>query len=222
MNEAEWVTCTDPAEMLREIRGRVSLRKLRLFACACCRRVWHLLIDPRSRHGLEVCELHTEGKASDEALRQALDAARAAAWDGRLAEALTGKKRNHSQKLAAEAVAHLGAQHYRNEEELRSKVARAVPDGVRERAWQCDALRCVASHVFHEAAVDPSWLGWNDGLVVGLAGKIHEEQAFELLPILGDALEDAGCTDAALLGHLHSPGPHLCGCWALDLLLGKE
>jgi hypothetical protein len=48
------------------------------------------------------------------------------------------------------------------------------------------------------------------------------EGAFDRLPLLADALEDAGCSDAEILSHLHSPGPHVCGCWALDLVLGKE
>jgi hypothetical protein len=54
-----------------------------------------------------------------------------------------------------------------------------------------------------------------------LAEASYEEQAFDRLPILADALEEAGCSDEALLGHLRGPGPHVKGCWALDLVLGK-
>jgi hypothetical protein len=54
-----------------------------------------------------------------------------------------------------------------------------------------------------------------------LAASIYDERAWQRLPILGDALEDAGCGDDALLSHLRSPGPHARGCWALDLVLGK-
>ena len=42
------------------------------------------------------------------------------------------------------------------------------------------------------------------------------------LAVLSDALEEVGCTDTALLSHLRSPGPHVRGCWALDLVLGKS
>jgi hypothetical protein len=42
------------------------------------------------------------------------------------------------------------------------------------------------------------------------------------LAVAADALEDAGCTDPELLGHLRGPGPQVRGCWAVDLVLGKE
>ena len=54
-----------------------------------------------------------------------------------------------------------------------------------------------------------------------LARRTYDEGDFAALPVLGDALEDAGCADPELLGHLRGPGPHVRGCWALDLLLGK-
>ena len=56
---------------------------------------------------------------------------------------------------------------------------------------------------------------------VGVAYRIHEEQAFDCLPVLADALEDAGCADEALLSHLRGPGPHVRGCWAVDLVLRR-
>ena len=62
---------------------------------------------------------------------------------------------------------------------------------------------------------------WNDGTVLKLARAIHDEEAFGRLPILGDALEDAGCTNAEMLKHCRGPGPHIPGCWVVDLLLGK-
>jgi hypothetical protein len=71
-------------------------------------------------------------------------------------------------------------------------------------------------------AVDPSWLAWNGGTVRNLAQSIYDERAFDRLPVLADALEDAGCADADLLGHLRGPGPHARGCWAVDRILGKE
>ena len=69
--------------------------------------------------------------------------------------------------------------------------------------------------------MSPHWLTWNGGTVVRLAQAVCDERAFERLPLLADALEDAGCADADLLGHLRSPGPHVLGCWAPDVLLGK-
>jgi serine/threonine protein kinase len=72
------------------------------------------------------------------------------------------------------------------------------------------------------AAGDRSWLRWNDGLVVRMARAINEEGRFDDLPVLADALEDAGCSDEAILTHCRKQGPHVRGCWVVDLLVGKE
>jgi hypothetical protein len=71
-------------------------------------------------------------------------------------------------------------------------------------------------------AIDPLWLAWNDGTVVKLASDIYEERAFDRLPILADALEDAGCAHPDFLDHCRQPGEHARGCWPVDLVLVKE
>jgi hypothetical protein len=71
-------------------------------------------------------------------------------------------------------------------------------------------------------AVEPGCLACDGGVVPKLATAIYAGRTFDELPVLADALEDAGCTDAELLGHLRSPGPHVRGCWAVDLVLGKS
>jgi hypothetical protein len=93
----------------------------------------------------------------------------------------------------------------------------------------CALIRDVIGNPFRPApAVDPAWLAWNDGVVANLALAAYEEirppdhtLAPARLTALADALEDAGCTDAELLGHLRGPGPHVRGCWVVDLLLAK-
>ena len=65
MDEHSWLGATDPAPMLDFLGGQASARKLRLFACACCRQVWHLLTDPRSRQAVEVAERYADGQASE-------------------------------------------------------------------------------------------------------------------------------------------------------------
>jgi hypothetical protein len=82
-------------------------------------------------------------------------------------------------------------------------------------------LRDIFDNPFLPRAFPRFWSLWNDGLLPALAGAIYQERAFDRLPVLADALEDAGCADADLLGHLRGPGPHVRGCWALDLVLGK-
>jgi predicted component of type VI protein secretion system len=69
---------------------------------------------------------------------------------------------------------------------------------------------------------EKDWLDWNDKTVRKIAQAINNDQAFDRLPILADALEEAGCTDPAILDHCRGPGPHVRGCWVVDLLLGKE
>jgi hypothetical protein len=75
---------------------------------------------------------------------------------------------------------------------------------------------------FRPVAIDPAWLRWNFGTVPAIARHVYEDRAFHDLPILADALEDAGCTDQDILTHCRLPGEHVRGCWVVDLLLGKE
>jgi hypothetical protein len=80
-------------------------------------------------------------------------------------------------------------------------------------------LRDIFDHLFLPAAVEPAWL---TPTVLALARGIYEERAFDRLPVLADALLDAGCEAADVLAHCRGPGPHVRGCWVVDLLLGKE
>jgi hypothetical protein len=70
-------------------------------------------------------------------------------------------------------------------------------------------------------APDPAWLAWNGGTVRGLAESILRDQAFERMPVLGDALEDAGCQAGVVLAHCRGPGLHTRGCWVIDWLTGR-
>jgi hypothetical protein len=87
---------------------------------------------------------------------------------------------------------------------------------------ECILLRDIFGNPFRPAAIDPGWRTWNGGTAVQLARTVHEERFFQNLPILADALEEAGCTDTNILDHCRSPGPHARGCWVVDLLLGKK
>ena len=87
-----------------------------------------------------------------------------------------------------------------------------------EQAAQADVVRDVIGNPFRREAIDPAWLPANDGAVT----RIAEGGAIADLPVLADALEDAGCTSRALLDHCRGPGPHVAGCWVVDLVLGRE
>jgi hypothetical protein len=84
---------------------------------------------------------------------------------------------------------------------------------------QCSWLRCLYPNPFRCVAIDPSWLTSDVRI---LAEGIYSELAFDRMPILADALQDAGCDRDDILGHCRGPGPHVCGCWAVDFILGKE
>jgi hypothetical protein len=86
----------------------------------------------------------------------------------------------------------------------------------------CRLIRDLIRVPFRPVAIEPAWLAWNHGTVPAIARRVYGERAFPELPVLADALEDAGCTDADLLAHCRGPGPHVRGCWAVDLILGKS
>jgi len=88
-----------------------------------------------------------------------------------------------------------------------------------ESAAQASLLRDVFGNPFRPAVVDPAWLAWNDGTVVKMARVIYDEKQFDDVPLLADALEEAGCADDEILSHCH--GPHVRGCWVVDAILGK-
>lgn len=89
---------------------------------------------------------------------------------------------------------------------------------MRENAFVAGApVRSKKINIVREA-----WFSWRNGLIPHMAATIYQQRDWPSLPLLADALEEAGCTEESLLGHLRGPGPHARGCWALDCILGKE
>ena len=98
--------------------------------------------------------------------------------------------------------------------------AAAVESTTAEQACQCALLRCIVGpRQFRDVVLTPAW---RTATVMSVAQAIYDDRAFDRLPILADALEDAGCTDHAILDHCRQPGEHVRGCWVVDLVLGKE
>src|SRR5262245_36112212 len=207
MTEAEWLTSADPEKMLAFLSGKVNDRKLRLFACACCRRLWPFLTDPRSRRALAVAEAYADGEAGDEALRIAEALARDA-WKDPAGAAACDVVQAYAPAAATLASNHVS---WAGRENLRAT----------ELAVNARLLRDVFGNPFCSVALEPSWLSWGGGCVRAMARAIYDERRFDDLLVLADALEDAGCTDEAILSHCRQEGPHVRGCWVLDLLLGK-
>jgi hypothetical protein len=92
----------------------------------------------------------------------------------------------------------------------------------KELSFQAGLVRCLFGNPFRPAAADGEWAGWNGGTVAKMARAIYGGRDFERLPILADALEEAGCAERAVLGHCRSGGPHARGCWVVDALLGTK
>ena len=228
MTESEWLACTDPQQILEFVRDRASDRKRRLFTCACCRRVWEALTDERSRSAVEAAERYADGLAGREELAAQAEAAEAPAAAGASARA---------REAVVSPVPHvtqaaLAATGERAEPTMRADAtiwaAWATSEATRvpgqERRHQCALLRDLVNP-FRPVTPEPAW---STPQVVALAQAAYEQRELPAgtldtarLAVLADALEDAGCDQADLLTHLRGPGPHVRGCWAVDLLLGK-
>jgi hypothetical protein len=219
LTEAGWLDETDPRPMLVFLADRVSPRQLRLFACACCHSIWHLFVDERSCRAVEAAELYADGRINRQALASARDAFAAYYPTERrlyqvLADAVwfvTADEVDVEAVLArvAGASALYGTGRSDDRQRLRE-----------ESRIQAGLLREIIGNPFRPVVVDPSWLLWNGGTVRLIAKAIDEEGAYDRLPILADALEEAGCPTVALLQHCRGGSVHVRGCWAVDLLLG--
>jgi hypothetical protein len=97
-----------------------------------------------------------------------------------------------------------------------------IPKRHPEQATQAALLRCIVGNPYCPKTINESWQHWNGGTVRALAQAIYTERGYDRMPMLADALEDAGCRDCHILDHCRGPGPHARGCWVVDLLLGKS
>ena len=237
MSEKEWLQATDPLRMLEFLRGKVSDRKLRLFVVACCRRALPLL-STELRQALRVAELLADGQVTERERKAARAAAMAAGrigyGCGAAKDAVAMALRRKAADAAQFAFKHAGwlAAVWTWTAATGRPAAEApayATDGwdgfailcAAEQAAQCELIRDIIGNPFRPVAVRLSWLVWNDRTISKLAQSIYEDRAFDRLPILGDALEEAGCHDADILNHCRRPGEHIRGCWTVDLLLGK-
>lgn len=205
------------------VADRISLRKLRLARVAVCRRAEHRLVDCRSRYALEVSEAHADGLASEAALAEARSQAEAA-YKSLLPHQNTARSADFIAALSVYCA--VGTEH-----ELRVEAdmidialfAPKLPESItpeRRAAGvaEADLVRDIFGNPFRPVALDRSWLTTT---VVALANGIYEDRAFGRMPILADALQDAGCDNPDILDHCRSEGPHARGCWVVDLVPGR-
>jgi hypothetical protein len=194
--------------MLSRVRRTASPRKARLFGVACGYRVWQYLADPRERPAVEVAERFADGQATVAELQAARNARPPGMGDD---EWSRGYLFHH---LTAEDVREVFTLW-----RIGVRIGQKAGLGWRTQVIAIgDLVRCIFGSPFRPVNADPAWL---TSTVVALAAGIYAERAFDRLPILADALQDAGCNSADVLAHCRGTGPHVRGCWVVDSLLGK-
>ena len=234
MTEAEWLASSDPAAMLRHLEGCIiggeSLggakfsRKLRLFACACCRL--------KGRKDEEVDGMEKNGFPNmEEAEAPITDLEWATRWTHYSYGSGSPKQHNEQPRM-----------------EVRAALLRDIFGNPFRPVTATEVKPLVAR--LNTSVVHPA--SWLTPTVLQLAQAIYDERAFDRMPILADALEEAGCypgrrceecdefsrqhvwefmichkTPSIMIGgeiieHLRSPGPHVRGCWVVDLILGRS
>jgi hypothetical protein len=221
MTEADWNSCDDPGPMLKFLRdtGRASERKLRLFVVGCCCRVSGWSANERGRRAVELAESVADGLASQEEAERAATAA--------LCSYLVAADMPACSKASAAAAFAYATQKVGTLPALSDAAMFTLSPAwnaalTEERAAQAHVLRDLFGSVTLVRM-------WNDGTVRRLAEAVYAERRLSgghldsaRLAVLADALEEGGVTEAELLGHLRSAGPHYRGCWAVDALLGKS
>jgi hypothetical protein len=196
MTETEWAACQSPENMLEYLRGRVSDRKLLLIAVARCRSRREGLPDLRGR-AVEIAELYGDGLTDDEELKRAC-------------EESFGED-DDTVFWVSDNTAETKADH-----------SRAWKSYEAERAEQCQLLQCIAGNVFRPVSLAPAVLAMQGGVVVRMATAIYNDRRWEDMPLLGDALEEAGCDDQTVLDHCRGSGPHARGCFVVDAILKRS
>jgi hypothetical protein len=215
--------------------GKASHRKLRLFAAACCRLFWDTCNIDVTRTAIETIERYADNQATDSELSRARSAAHSAAWRA----CWYSQNRPSSTENALERQYYSERLRRPTDEVLRrfyfvAFMANITPRLVADEMPMLRSdrllvrsglplLRDIFRNPFHTVSpIQSDLYVWNGGTIHAVATAIYNDRASDRLPLLADALEDAGCTDAEILGHLRSPGPHVRGCWPVDWILRKE
>jgi hypothetical protein len=206
VTEGEWLAATDPTPMLAALRviartdpESITERKYRLYAVGCCRIVEGQLT-PLGQQGVEVAERYADGLATEherDDVRTAVEPTVPVGWSALYA-----------------VLAPLNVSLYPHQ------IARWVTINVEAVGTSPQALatllRCIFGNPFRPVLLDTAW---RTDTALSLARGMYESREFSAMPILADALMDAGCDSADILTHCRGDGPHVRGCWVVDLLL---
>jgi hypothetical protein len=204
MTEAEWLACDNPWLMQAQLGDQHwSYRRLYLLTVACCRRWWINLPNPELKTCLDVIERFADNNASEDELliaqkqllarRERLTVFREAVGDYGILDILLPLEEPYDSLFTWD-----------------------------EKGFEVDDaafLRCIQGNPFRLVAFS---LEWRTNTALALARQMYDSRDFGAMPILADALQDAGCDNEDILAHCRGPGPHVRGCWVVDLVLGKE
>jgi hypothetical protein len=224
MDASQWMTMTDPVAMLSFLRSsdRPSDRKFRLFAAACYRRVWPHLPDTLDQIAAEAAERHADGKATDEELLQVYVEQDLSESRGNRGNFFIGKELLRSAFLSGQAILRDA---YVDAVTIQAFARRLSPPCAADLA---DLLRDIFGLLVKPQRIDRIRINGNERIVQQLAEAAYEERFLPAghldplrLAILADALEEACAADVTVLDHLRCPGPHVRGCWPVDLILAK-
>jgi hypothetical protein len=217
MTEKQWLTMTDSESMSRFLSGEMKQsrspsgrRKLRLYACACCRRAWELFDDERSKQAVEIAERYAEGNASREELVRMWESCQLTVS----CNSICAPQASWAAVQAPfEAAMRLG---FRAEAQMKDGYKKTLDA---ESRTQASLIRDIFGNPFRPVSFSTQW---RTSTAVALAQQMYDSRDFSAMPILADALQDAGCDNADVLGHCRGPGPHVRGCWVVDLVLDKK
>jgi hypothetical protein len=229
MTEEEWASGHDVDRMLKHLGKVANPRRLRLFLVACARRVLPNSPDDEMLSALDTAEKFADQSVSKRELARVRNAlkvghpSRVARWEVLYTDSIRSVPAWHAarEQVTQAAVHGSGCCAWSTTRERLSAFEKVVLVGYPtvELTAQAGLLRDIFGNPFRPFAFNPCW---RTADVLGLARAIYEDRAFERLPILADALMDAGCADEQILSHCRGDGPHVRGCWVVDLVLGKE
>jgi hypothetical protein len=246
MTEAEWLACVEPQKMITsvcvwrlhtfsELAGDLSGRRnntdrqFRLFACASMRLAWHLMTNPNGRRAVALAEHYADGEVSSEELvtvRAQIESFSALGRTHRIANRLARLISVNVMRIRPTEAGIGVTDHYARLAALRSALEATnllLAENLEDLLWPgyqlSNIFRDIFGNPFRSVSFFPEW---RTDTAVALAQQMYDSRDFSAMPILGDALQDAGCENEEILAHCRGRGPHVLGCWVIDLVLAKQ
>jgi hypothetical protein len=234
LTRAEWMKSTDPYDLIEHMMAahRVNAtaagkRRLVLFVAGCCRRGWKKLEGDPCQSVIEAAERFADKEITLATFERVSRTARKklrlpGSWmefDHGVQFGTLKRRRLHGFYSAIPYMANRDhADMWLGHRVIAGAIAGKKEDT--ELAVQADLVRDIFGNPFLKPPKFDK--RWRTSTVLLLARQMYESREFSAMPILADALQDAGCNDATILDHCRGPGPHVCGCWVVDLVLGKK